>query len=111
MYDRTFWVDESDQYEDRFTEVVNPDGTITHRKVTGEVYVEGTPQSAKNFNKIEDGIEDAHIAHALIQQAFRQKGWNDDARLDALEKATIQETGTVTLTNSLAFPFNNSKKS
>ena len=39
-----------------------------------------------------------------------QVGRGDD-RLDALEKATVQETGTVSLTNSQEFPFNNSKKS
>ena len=110
MYDRTFWVDETDQYENRYTETANDDGTITHTKVTGEVYVEGTPQSAKNFNNMENGIMDAHIAHDLLQQAFRQMGWEHDDRLTDLETATVQETGTVTLTNTLAFPFNNSKK-
>ena len=107
MYNRTFWVDETDQYENRYTETANADGTITHTKVTGEVYVEGTPQSARNFNNIEDGIMDAHVAHALLLQAFREKGWEDDDRLEA----TVQETGTVSLTNSQEFPFNNSKKS
>lgn len=106
MYNRTYWVDEVDQYENRYTEVPNGDGTITHTKVPGERYVEGTPQSAANFNKIEDGIMDAHIAAALELIYQRQGEW----RIEDLEKATIQETGTVTLTNSMAFPFNNSKK-
>lgn len=110
MYNRTYWVDEVDQYENRYTEVPNGDGTITHTKVPGERYVEGTPQSAANFNKMEEGIMDAHVAYALLQQAFRENSWENDDRLKALEKATVQETGTVSLTNSLAFPFNNSKK-
>ena len=110
MYNRTYWVDESDEFENRYTETANDDGSITHTKKTGERYVEGTPQSAANFNNMEDGIQDGHIAYALLQQYVREKGWQDDARLDALEKATVQETGTVTLTNSMAFPFNNSKK-
>lgn len=110
MYNRKIWVDEVDQYENRYTEQANGDGTITHTKVPGERYVEGTPQSAVNFNNMEDGISDAHIAYALLQQAFRETEWKHDDRLKALEKATVQETGTVTLTNSLAFPFNNSKK-
>lgn len=110
MRNRTYWVDEVDQYENRYTETANGDGTITHTKVPGERYVEGTPQSAENFNNIEEGIQDAHIAYALLQQHVREKGWQDDTRLDALEKATVQETGTVTLTNSQSFPFNNSKK-
>ncbi len=108
MYNRTYWVDETDQYENRYTETANDDGTITHTKVTGEVYVEGTPQNASNFNNMEDGISDAHIAHALVQQAFRANSWENDDRLTDLETATAQETGTVTLTNSLQFPFNNS---
>ena len=111
MYNWTFWVDEVDQYENRYTETANGDGSITHTKVRGEVYVEGTPQSAENFNKIEQGILDAHAAVALILNELRQNEWSDDARLSALEKATVQETGTVTLTNSLTFPFNNSKTS
>lgn len=109
MYERTYWVDETDQYEDRFTETVNEDGTITHKKITGEVYIEGTPQSSKNFNNMESGIQDAHIAHALVQQAFRHLSWDHEKRIDDLEKATVQETGRIILTNSLEFPFNNSK--
>lgn len=105
MYDRTIWVDETDQYENRYRETVNPDGTITHTKETGEVYVEGTPQSAANFNRMEDGIEDAHIVADLTLIALRQIGW----RTEDLEKATAQETGEVTLNNSGGFLFNNSK--
>lgn len=107
MYNRTFWVDETDQYENRYREVANDDGTITHTKVTGEVYVEGTPQSARNFNNIEAGILDAHGAAQQILVNQRQHLW----RIEDLEKATDQETGSVTLTNSKAFPFNNSQKS
>ena len=66
MYNWTFWVDEVDQYENRYTETANGDGSITHTKVRGEVYVEGTPQSAENFNKIEHGVLDAHIAAAQM---------------------------------------------
>ena len=106
MYNRTIWVDETDEFENRYTETVNSDGTITHTKVTGEVYVEGTPQSAANFNNIEDAIEDAHIAAAQMLIYQRQSEW----RIKDLEKATVQETGTVTLTNTMAFPFNDSKK-
>lgn len=107
MYNRTYWVDEVDQYENRYTEVPNGDGTITHTKVPGERYVEGTPQSAANFNNMEDAIQDAHIAAAQMLIHQKQSEW----RIEDLEKATVQETGTVNLTNSMAFPFNNSKKS
>lgn len=105
MYNRIIWVDETDEFENRYRETANPDGTITHTKETGEVYVEGTPQNAANFNNMEDGIEDAHIGADLIINGLRQLGW----RTEDLEKATVQETGTVNLTNTQEFPFNNSK--
>lgn len=104
MYGRVIWQDEVDQYEDRFNETSNPDGSITHTKVRGEVLVEGTPQDAAHWNNMEDGIMDAHVAHDLLLNAHRQSLW----RIQALEKATAQETGSVTLTNTQAFPFNNS---
>jgi hypothetical protein len=42
---------------------------------------------------------------ALIN-AHRQSEW----RIEDLEEATVQETGTVTLTNTLEFPFNDSQQ-
>lgn len=111
MYDRTRWVDETDQYENRYTETENSDGTITHTKVTGEVYVEGTPQNARNFNNIEDGIIDAHAAFALLLNAFRQQGWTQEEILSWISKNSGFYTGSVTLENTLEFPFNNSVSS
>lgn len=73
----------------------------------GEVMVPGTPQDQTNFNNMEDGILDAHIATSLLLNYARQTAW----RTDALETATVQEVGTVSLTNSQHFPFNNSQKS
>ena len=107
MYQITVWVDETDQYENRYTEVDNSDGTITHNKVRGTVYVEGTPQDAAHFNNMEGGILDAHTAVSLLVNAIRQQGW----RVEALETATATETDSKTLTNTQAFPFNNSIQS
>ena len=107
MYNRSLWQDEVDEYEDRFQETLNTDGTITHTKVRGQVMVEGTPMDAEHFNNEEEGIFDAHGGALLILAAMRQLGW----RTDDLEKSTVQETGEVTLTNSLQYPFNNSKAS
>jgi len=122
MYPITVWVDESDQYENRFQEVPNGDGTITHNKVRGDVYVEGTPQDAAHFNNLEGGIYDAHAAVYLLINALRQLGWHveevTEPRITALEgRATeleqhqVAKTGSVTLTNTMQFPFNNSLKS
>ena len=122
MYQITVWVDESDQYENRYDESTNPDGTITHVRVRGTVYVEGTPQDAAHFNNMENGIYDAHTAVALLVNALRQQGWHveevTEPRITALEgRATELEqhqvaiTGSKTLTNTGGFPFNNSVQS
>ena len=39
---------------------------------TGEIIQEGTDMSAKNFNNMEDGITDAHVAQALTMTAMYQ---------------------------------------
>lgn len=81
MYNRTQWKDR----------VVD--------QSTGEVIQEGTLQSAGNFNNMEDGIEDAAVAAALLVIAAGQ-----------LDAQTAAEEKTVTLTNTQSYPFNNSQK-
>ena len=48
------WKDHVTQYSNRYREVQNADGTITHEAVEGEVVQEGTPQNAQNFNDLEE---------------------------------------------------------
>lgn len=110
MYQNLIWQDEVDQYEDIFVEQSSSvtQGAVKHTKYRGTVQQQGTPQNANNFNHIEEGILDAHMAVSLLLNALRQLDWGHDDRLKWLEKATIQETGTKTLTNTQAFPFNNS---
>lgn len=104
MYGRQIWQDEVDEYEDRFQETPNSDGTVTHTKVRGTVLVEGTPLDADHFNNMEEGILDAHVAVQQLLLAQRHDLW----RIQALETATAQETGEKILTNTQEFPFNNS---
>jgi hypothetical protein len=106
-YQNTEWLDEVDQYEDIFVEessTIAP-GAVKHTKYRGTVQQVGTPMNASNFNNMEGGILDAHVAEEQMIIAHRQLLW----RTEALEKATVQETGEVTLTNTQAFPFNNSQ--
>lgn len=63
----------------------------------GTIMVQGTPQDQNNFNQMDGGILDASIVAALVLNYARQNAWEI-------------ETGSVTLTNSQAFPFNNSQK-
>ena len=103
MYNRQTWQDHVTQFENRFRESNNPDGTITHIPVEGEVLQEGTPQNARNFNNLETGVMAANeLAAELARKTLQQER--------ALNMVT-GETGAVTLTNSLAYPFNNSERS
>ena len=96
-YVKTTWVDEVDQYEGRFRETDLGGGVVEHEIIRGEIYVEGTPMDAAHFNKMEEGIYQAHEELAL-----------QDQKIVSLESYANPETGVVTLTNTDTFPFNNS---
>ena len=46
MYEQKLWQDHVTEFEDRYTESRNDDGTITHTPVEGEIIQQGTPQNA-----------------------------------------------------------------
>lgn len=101
MYEPTLWQDEVVEYPYRYTETENADGTITHTPAPGETLKEGTPQSATNFNHMETGIFEAHQTSAENTRMIKSQG----EKLDGIVGQTIE----VTLTNTLEYPFNNSK--
>ena len=102
MYVEQIWLDHVTEFEDRYTESRNDDGTITHTPVEGEIIQQGTPQNAANFNHLEDGISNAGELAALMAASaiHQQQSLKDQAG----------ETMTVTLTNTQEYPFNNSVK-
>lgn len=61
-YNRINWRDHVTQYENRYKEVLNEDGTVTHQAIEGEVIQQGTPMSATNFNNIEEGLMHFSVA-------------------------------------------------
>lgn len=102
MFKWITWLDHVTQYEDRYTESRNDDGTITHTPVEGEVLQQGTPQNADNFNHMEDGIVNAGELAALLAIGAIH-----------LRQQTEELTGevqTVDLTNTKEYPFNDSQK-
>lgn len=101
------WKDHVVERPRTYKEVANSDGSKTFTPAPGEIIQQGTAQSATNFNHMDEGIQDNQIAEKLMLIAHML---NDD-RIADLETATVQETGSVTLTNSQRFPFNNSQKS
>lgn len=102
MYEVKQWQDHVTQYENRYTETRNDDGSITHTPIEGEVLQQGTPQNAANFNHIESGISNATELAAILNILSIQNR-------RAIEDLQGEEI-TVTLTNSQQYPFNNSKK-
>ena len=75
---------------------------------TGEVLVEGTPVNEVNLNNNEIGTHAAHTAFSIFLQYFMQ--FDRWVRQKVADHAAefLNEIQTVTLTNSLKFPFNNS---
>lgn len=100
MYETKYWQDHVTQFENRYTESRNDDGTITHTPVEGEVIQQGTPQNAANFNHLEAGVTNAGEVAALMAITTMQQ--------QRSIKSMTGETITVTMKNTQAYPFNNS---
>jgi hypothetical protein len=109
MYNRRLWQDSVRDPARTYTVVQNSDGTMTLTPAGKEVQ-KGTNQSATNFNGMEDGIQDANIATGIILQHLLQTEPGYDEKIAGLETECGVETGSVTLTNSMKYPFNNSIK-
>lgn len=67
-YEKTEWKDHIVEYPNRYRQVQNPDGTITLSKDPGNVVQQGTPLSAANLNKMEQGIYDAHDKIGILNK-------------------------------------------
>ncbi|MFL2132996.1 hypothetical protein [Desemzia sp. FAM 23990] len=100
FYDFTHWLDHVVQYPGRKKVTENPDGTVDFERAEGDIVQRGTPQSATNFNNLEKGIFGNQIQILQTEQRILQS----ERKLTDLS-GTVGQT---TLTNSRAFPFNNS---
>ena len=88
------------EFENRYRETQNPDGTVTHTPTEGEIIQQGTPQNATNFNHMEDGITNAgELAALMAISNIHTRQMLEDMTGEIIE---------VTLTNSQEYPFNNS---
>lgn len=65
-----------------------------------------------DLDEIEDQIRfDTDTSVRLLTNTLRQVSWAQQADADEIDKLELMEKGSVTLTNTEAFPFNNSQKS
>ena len=86
------WKDHVTQYSNRYREVQNADGTITHEAVEG----------AQNFNDLEERV----LSAGLIANLAMLKLGAAESRIKGLQGEIVEAT----LTNTKSYPFNNSKK-
>ena len=101
MKEPLIWVDEVRSPSNTFEVVRNEDGTYTSQRA-GTLIQKGTNQSANNFNQMSMAIFENGEVNAVLIQEIRQH----QRKIEDLDGQVIE----VTMTNSLEYPFNNSKK-
>lgn len=94
MYARKNWQDHVVKRQRTYTRVSNQDGSETFTPSPGEVIQQGTPQSATNFNHIEEGIADVNAAFALLYVIMQAERRDYEARIAALEASVAKLVAT-----------------
>ena len=112
MYSRTYWVDHALSETNKF-KITQVSGDVHTIIPYGTVMQQGVPQDAAHFNNIEEALSAHEIALGLHSNALMQhmdEIKKNAALAEVVDKLHTVETGTVTLTNSAKYPFNNSQK-
>ena len=86
-YNKTLWKDRIVEKPNTYRKVENSDGTITLYPVTGQVIEKGTPVSAANLNKIENGIVEVYKELDTKIDGVANKG----TTVEVIERVTKQE--------------------
>lgn len=102
-YNRKQWLDHVVEYPNRYTETPAGGNMVTEIPAPGEIIQQGTPQSASNFNNLEEGVVEANEMSDYLAMLLAAQRRN----LDAL----IGEHGETTLTNKQQYPFNSTATS
>lgn len=101
MRDLIGWKDHVVEFPNRFTKD-EANGYVTLQKAPGKVKQQGTPQSATNFDIMDLAAFEAMLMASEASRALIHMG-------DTVG-GLVGEKITVTLTNTQAYPHNNSKK-
>ena len=94
LYNPTIWQDHVTEHPHRRRLVTVSEGVYDLEKDQGEVLRQGTPQSATNFNHIEYGILDAHLATAHYLILLRQHGWRVEHLAEVVSTLAASGIGT-----------------
>ena len=94
LYNPTAWQDHVTEHPHRRKLVPVSDGVVDLEKDQGEILRQGTPQSATNFNHMEYGIFDAHLATAQYLILIRQHGWKVEHLAEVVSTLAASGIGT-----------------
>ncbi len=89
---RINWKDHVVQRPRTYTETTNGDGSKTYTPAPGEVLQQGTPQSATNFNQMEEAIQHLSIAFDMLLTINQAELRGAQAEIETL-KAQVAALG------------------
>lgn len=92
-YKRTKWRDHVVERPRTFTKVTNADKSVTLTPAPGEVIQQGTPQSATNFNNIEDALQHLAVAFDMYATITQAQLRAQADRIEELESQNAALTG------------------
>lgn len=108
MRERTYWADHVLSETNKFM-VIAVQGDIYTITPYGTVMQQGTYQDAAHFNSMEEALVANEEATLILLDFARHNKEQLEAAEAHIDELYATETGTVTLTNTAKFPFNNSK--
>lgn len=85
MYARINWKDHVVTRPHTYTKVTNGDGSETFTASPGEVLQQGTPQSATNFNRIEEALQHIALAYDMMLTMYQAELRDAQTRIVTLE--------------------------
>lgn len=92
MYQKKEWQDHVVEYPNRFKETSLGNGLVEEVPAPGEIIQQGTPQSARNFNNIEDGIFNANeMADYLVLLILKNQRGLEEANQTENSLASLIE--------------------
>lgn len=82
---RIHWKDHVVERPRTYTEASNSDGSKTFTAAPGEILQQGTPQSATNFNTMEEALQHIAIAYDFLQMDMQAQLRDAQKRVATLE--------------------------
>lgn len=83
---RTNWKDHVVERPRTFRETTNSDGSKTLTPDPGQILQQGTPQSAKNFNQLEEAVQHLANAYDMMATIYQAELRDAQKRIELLEE-------------------------